>query len=82
MSLAAVLRVMASIAAMDTGGPIRNVVVMMLENRAFDHMLGFYGRDVDTRVDGLTGERAHAQQQSTHGGTGKMEQKENVISHA
>jgi len=28
---------------------------MMLENRAFDHLLGYYGRDVDTRVDGLTG---------------------------
>lgn len=35
--------------------PIKHVVVMMLENRAFDHLLGYYGRDVDKRVDGLTG---------------------------
>jgi phospholipase C len=40
------------------GGPIQNVVVMMLENRAFDHLLGFMNRGGpfgDTRVDGLTG---------------------------
>ena len=37
---------------------IEHVVVMMLENRAFDHMLGFMKRGGpfgDTRVDGLTG---------------------------
>lgn len=37
---------------------IENVVVMMLENRAFDHMLGFMKRGGpfgDVRVDGLTG---------------------------
>lgn len=37
---------------------IDTVVVMMLENRAFDHMLGFMSRGGpfgDTRVDGLTG---------------------------
>lgn len=37
---------------------IEHVVVMMLENRAFDHMLGFMsrgGKYGDTRVDGLTG---------------------------
>jgi phospholipase C len=43
-------------------GPIKHVFVLMLENRAFDHMLGFAGiRGVDavtgeaTQVDGLTG---------------------------
>ena len=37
---------------------IDTVVVMMLENRAFDHMLGYMSRGGpfgDTRVDGLTG---------------------------
>ena len=34
---------------------IEHVVVLMLENRAFDHMLGYYGMNVDKRVDGLTG---------------------------
>ena len=43
------------------GAPkIQNVVVMMLENRAFDHLLGYYGRDVDKRVDGLTGRECNA----------------------
>jgi len=47
----------------DTGSPpppkIKHVVVMMLENRAFDHMLGYYGMRVDTRVDGLTGKECN-----------------------
>jgi phospholipase C len=34
---------------------IEHVVVMMLENRAFDHLLGYYGQLNDTRVDGLSG---------------------------
>ena len=33
---------------------------MMLENRAFDHLLGYYGKTVDTRVDGLTGNECNA----------------------
>ena len=40
--------------------PVENVVVMMLENRAFDHMLGYYGRDVDKRVDGLVGDECNS----------------------
>ena len=38
---------------------IQHVVVMMLENRAFDHMLGYYGMNNDTRVDGLTGKECN-----------------------
>ena len=38
--------------------PIKNVVVLMMENRAFDHMLGWMTRGGpygDVRVDGLYG---------------------------
>ena len=38
---------------------IEHVVVMMLENRAFDHLLGYYGKLNDTRVDGLTGKECN-----------------------
>ena len=34
---------------------IQHVIVMMLENRSFDHMLGYYGMKIDQRVDGLKG---------------------------
>src|SRR5678815_3696103 len=34
---------------------IDRIVVLMLENRSFDHMLGFLKRD-DPRIDGLNGE--------------------------
>ena len=34
---------------------IDHIVVLMLENRSFDHMLGFLKRD-DPRIDGLNGE--------------------------
>jgi phospholipase C len=33
---------------------VRNIVVLMLENRSFDHMLG-YARSDDFPVNGLTG---------------------------
>ena len=55
---AAALLVGAAAASSAAERPIENVVVMMLENRAFDHMLGFMSRggpQGDTRVDGLTG---------------------------
>ena len=41
---------------------IEHVVVAMLENRAFDHMLGWMSRggpQGDTRVDGLTGKECN-----------------------
>lgn len=53
-------RLAVSAAPAPGAGPIRNVVVMMLENRAFDHLLGYYGKNVDTRVDGLTGAECNA----------------------
>jgi phospholipase C len=33
---------------------IQHIVVLMLENRSFDHMLGFM-RNTDYPIDGLTG---------------------------
>lgn len=36
-------------------GPIKHVVVLMYENRAFDHMLG-YLHQVNSEIDGLTGQ--------------------------
>jgi len=47
------------LAEFSSANKIEHVVVLMLENRAFDHMLGFYGRDVDKRVDGLTGDECN-----------------------
>lgn len=51
---------------------ITNVFVVMLENRAFDHMLGFSGiTGVDaetsrpTRINGLTGSESNSYQQTT-----------------
>ncbi|KAL8167100.1 hypothetical protein V2J09_008599 [Rumex salicifolius] len=35
--------------------PIKNVVVLVLENRSFDHMLGWMRKSVNPSVNGLTG---------------------------
>lgn len=37
-----------------TPGPIKHVVVLMMENRSFDHMLGFLKLN-DSRIDGVNG---------------------------
>jgi phospholipase C len=34
--------------------PIKHVVVLMMENRSFDHLLGFLSKDYP-KIDGLTG---------------------------
>eukprot|EP01129_Flabellula_baltica_P010464 TRINITY_DN4426_c0_g1_i1.p1 TRINITY_DN4426_c0_g1~~TRINITY_DN4426_c0_g1_i1.p1 ORF type:complete len:512 (-),score=107.82 TRINITY_DN4426_c0_g1_i1:31-1566(-) len=39
----------------ETSSPIKNVVVLMMENRAFDHMLG-YLHHVNSDITGLTGD--------------------------
>lgn len=50
-----------------SASPIRNVFVLMLENRSFDHMLGFSGitgsdaaSGQPTRINGLTGGESNA----------------------
>jgi hypothetical protein len=46
-----------------SGGRIDTVVVLMEENRSFDHMLGWMARggpQGDSRVDGLTGAECNA----------------------
>ncbi|CAL9099155.1 unnamed protein product [Musa textilis] len=35
--------------------PIRSVVVLVLENRSFDHMLGWMKQSINPSIDGLTG---------------------------
>jgi phospholipase C len=47
---------------------IEQIVVLMLENRSFDHMLG-YARSVDFPVDGLTGVESNYLNPVTHAGT-------------
>lgn len=37
---------------------LKHIVVLMMENRSFDHMLGSLGAE-DARIDGLTGEEAN-----------------------
>ena len=42
--------------------PIKNVVVLMMENRSFDHMLGWMtkgGKYGNPKVDGLTGKECN-----------------------
>eukprot|EP01127_Copromyxa_protea_P011176 TRINITY_DN2797_c0_g1_i2.p1 TRINITY_DN2797_c0_g1~~TRINITY_DN2797_c0_g1_i2.p1 ORF type:complete len:475 (+),score=91.09 TRINITY_DN2797_c0_g1_i2:118-1542(+) len=39
--------------------PIKNVVVLMMENRSFDHMLGFLHKNGYPEVNGLTGEETN-----------------------
>ena len=36
---------------------LKHVVVLMMENRSFDHLLGSL-KAVDPRIDGLTGDEA------------------------
>ena len=43
-----------ALAAVAGAAKIEHVVVLMEENRSFDHMMGFYNR-LDPRVNGLTG---------------------------
>jgi len=38
--------------------PIKHVIVLMMENRSFDHMLGSL-KKIDPRVDGLTGDESN-----------------------
>ncbi|WOL01721.1 non-specific phospholipase C6-like [Canna indica] len=35
--------------------PIKNIVVLVLENRSFDHMLGWMKQSLNPSIDGLTG---------------------------
>ncbi|KQK02781.1 non-specific phospholipase C6 [Brachypodium distachyon] len=42
-------------AASSSSSPIKNVVVLALENRSFDHMLGWMRRLLGLPIDGLTG---------------------------
>ena len=49
--------------------PIKHIVVLMEENRSFDHYLGFMkkgGEFGDTRVDGLNGDECNYKNISDH----------------
>ena len=35
--------------------PIKNIVILVLENRSFDHVLGWMKRSINPSIDGLTG---------------------------
>ncbi|EMS48359.1 Non-hemolytic phospholipase C [Triticum urartu] len=48
-----------SSAAPSGASPIKNVVVLALENRSFDHMLGWMRRLLGLPIDGLTGAACH-----------------------
>ena len=41
-------------ACLEAGGPIKTVVVVVMENRSFDHMLGWMKR-LNPEIDGVTG---------------------------
>eukprot|EP00939_MAST-03C_sp_MAST-3C-sp1_P001220 g1220.t1 len=63
---------------------IEHVVVAMLENRAFDHMLGFMkkgGPQGDVRVDGLRGDECNVKDISDPSGKGKICVNEDALDH-
>jgi phospholipase C len=41
-----------------TTSPIKNIIVLMMENRSFDHFLGHLSKQ-DPRIDGLNGTQAN-----------------------
>jgi phospholipase C len=43
-----------AVAALLAGEPIAHIVVLMMENRSFDHLLGWLHTDYSARVDGLS----------------------------
>ncbi|CAO2161894.1 unnamed protein product [Urochloa humidicola] len=55
----------AAAAAVNRPSPIKNVVVLALENRSFDHILGWTRRLLGLPVDGLTGAECNPNSTST-----------------
>lgn len=43
-----------ALAARQPSGPVKNFVVLMMENRAYDHLLGYF-KIPGAQLDGLTG---------------------------
>lgn len=46
-------------AARQPSGPVKNYVVLMMENRAYDHLLGYFQMP-GFQLDGLTGKEFNA----------------------
>lgn len=46
-------------AARQPSGPIKNWVVLMMENRAYDHLLGYFEME-GFKLDGLTGTESNS----------------------
>ncbi|KAL8140127.1 hypothetical protein V2J09_006148 [Rumex salicifolius] len=44
-----------SILAQQTTSPIKNVVVLVMENRSFDHIIGWMKKSINPRVNGVNG---------------------------
>ncbi|XP_073144967.1 non-specific phospholipase C6-like isoform X2 [Henckelia pumila] len=47
--------------------PIKNVVVLVLENRSFDHMLGWMKKSVSPSINGVTGKECNSVSTKQHG---------------
>jgi phospholipase C len=60
MAALRLLAAVAAAAAASASSPVKYVVVCMMENRAFDHMLGHLGL-TDPRIDGLQGGKSNPQ---------------------
>jgi len=43
-----------SVIAVANSNPIKHIIVLMMENRSFDHLLGYLKKTTDSRIDGLT----------------------------
>ncbi|KAL8143935.1 hypothetical protein V2J09_016967 [Rumex salicifolius] len=48
-----------SLAEQQTETPIKNVVVLVMENRSFDHMIGWMKNSVNPEINGVTGDECN-----------------------
>ncbi|KAK1318423.1 hypothetical protein QJS10_CPB04g00220 [Acorus calamus] len=44
-----------------SNGPIKTIVVLVLENRSFDHMIGYMKKTINPSIDGLNGDECNPQ---------------------
>lgn len=49
----------ASLCGASWQSPIKNVVVLVMENRSFDHMLGWMKKAINPKINGVTGEECN-----------------------
>jgi phospholipase C len=65
--LATVLLILPSlIQAGERSSKVKHIVILMMENRSFDHLLGWLKQDRNSQIDGLSGNRKTPRNISDH----------------